>query len=121
MAGSIRNFQYTTDDGDVYLFRGDESNVEAVNAATANIQIANVNNPGIPRNIKPRCVFYANPARTRTIKVCASTVAVYNSAPATIDDPLNPGNDLALIRKTPEKVRLYPNFDTGLTDGDEPL
>lgn len=121
MAGSLRNFQYISDDGDVYLFRGDESNIEAINAATANIQIANVNAPGIPRNIKPRCLFYSNPERTRTLCGIASTVAVYNSPPNTIPDPFNAGSDLTLIRKQPEKMRMYPNFDTGLTDGDEPL
>jgi len=121
MAGSLRNFQYVSDDGDVYLFRGDESNVEAINQDSANIQTANINAPGVPRNIKPRCLFYSNDARTRTLCGIASTLAIYNSPPATIPDPITSGQDLSLIRKQPEKVRLFPNFDTGLTDGDEPL
>ena len=121
MAGSIRNFQYTDDAGNIYLFRADESNTEAVNSTTGNIASGNQNNPGIPRSIKPRRVYYANAARTRTISVVAVTLDIYNSPPGTIDDPIADSGTLTLVRKRPEVSRLFPNVDTGLTDGDTPL
>lgn len=120
MAGSIRNFQYTTDAGDVFLFKGDESNTEAVNGASANIAFGNENNYGIPKNITPRRVFYTSPDGFRTLSSIASTVAIYNSPPVTISDPFDT-QTLTLSRKTPERIRLYSNVDTGLTDGDTPL
>lgn len=122
MAGSLRNFQYVADDGLIFLFKGDESNVESVNVAAANIVAANGNRPGIPRNITPRKVFYGNAVNTRVLSIVASTQAIYLAPPATIPDTL-PGSTavLSLIRKSPERVRLYRNIDTGLTDGDAPL
>ncbi len=122
MAGSLRNFQYTADDGTIYLFKGDESNVEAINGTNANIIAGNASNPGIPKNIRPRRVFYGNAAGTRTISAIASTTAIYLNPPATIEDPLDGiADDLVLVRKRPETITLFPNFDTGLTDGDAPL
>ncbi len=122
MAGSLRNFQYTADDGTIYLFKGDESNVEAVNGTAADIGAGAANNSGIPKNIRPRRVFYGNATATRTISAIAATTAIYLNPPATIDDPIvGSADDLVLIRKRPETITLYPNFDTGLTDGDVPL
>ncbi len=121
MAGSLRNFQYTTDLGDVFLYRADESNTEAVNGTAANIVAGNLQNMGIPRNIIPRKVFYRGDDGNRTISVIAATVAIYNAPPTTIDDPIDGEESLTLVRKTPERMRMYPNVDTGLTDGDAPL
>lgn len=121
MAGSRRNFQYTSDSGAIYLFNADESNVEAVNGTSANIAAANLNNPGIPRNIKPRRVEYTSVDGARTLRIVAVTADIFNSPPATIGDPLADGGTLTLIRVTPERRRLYRNVDTGLTDGDSPL
>lgn len=120
MAGSIRNFQYTTDLGDIFLFRGDESNTETVNGTSANIAFGNENNYGIPKNITPRKLFYVSPDGFRVLSAIASTVAIYNSPPPTIPDPFD-AQTLTLSRKTPERIRLYFNVDTGLTDGDTPL
>lgn len=120
MAGSLRNFQYIADNGDIFLFRADESNTEAVNALVANIVAANANRPGIPRGFRMRTLTYGNATRTRSIRCYASTLAIYNAPPATIPDTLGSGN-LSLIRKNPERIRIYPNFDTGLDDGDAPL
>jgi hypothetical protein len=122
MAGSLRNFQYVADDGQIYLFKADESNVESVNLLVANIVTANANRPGIPRNVTPRRVYYSNADRTRTLGIIASTQAIYLAPPATIPDTLPSSTAvLSLSRKTPERVRLFSNIDTGLTDGDAPL
>jgi hypothetical protein len=120
MAGSLRNFQYTDDADNIYLYRADESNTEAVNGTAANIASGNENNPGVPRSIKPRRVYYANADRTRTISVVAATLDVYNAPPTTITDPIAGSGNLTLVRKRPEVSRLFPNVDTGLTDGDTP-
>jgi hypothetical protein len=121
MAGSLRNFQYVADDGQIYLFKGDESNTEAVNLLVANIVAANVNRPGIPKNIKPRRVYYSNADRTRILSAICSTTAIYLTPPATIPDTIAGTGTLSLVRKRPELVTIYPNFDTALTDGDAPL
>lgn len=121
MAGSRRNFQYTADDGAIYLFNADESNIEAVNGVTANIAAGNVNNPGIPRNIRPRRCDYTSVDGARTLRIIAATQAVFNAPPNTIGDPFAAGENLTLVRVTPERRRLYRNIDTGLQDGDSPL
>lgn len=121
MSGSRRNFQYVTDNGQIYLFNADESNVEQVNGTVANIGTSNVNQPGIPRGIRPRKAFYGNPGGTRTIGVICSTVAIYNNPPVSIDDLTAASETFVLIRKLPERAKVFPNFDTGLTDGDTPL
>ena len=121
MAGSLRNFQYTSDNDAVYLFRGDESNHEAVNGTAANIASGNENNPGIPKNITPRKVFYSSADGNRILSAIATTLAIYLAPPATITDPIEGTGTLTLIRKLPERIRLYANVDTGLTDGDSPL
>jgi hypothetical protein len=122
MAGSLRNFQYVADNAAIFLFKADESNTEAVNGTSANIVAANINNFGIPRNVRPRRVYYADAARQRILSAIASTITVYNTPPATIPDPFAGGGaTLTLIRKTPERITLYANIDTGLTDGDTPL
>lgn len=124
MAGSRRNFQYTDDLNAIYLFNADESNIEAVNGGSADIGAGNVSNPGIPRNIKPRRVYYATANRDRVLRIIAVTTAIYDAAPTTIPDPLQAndgdGNDLTLVQKVPETRRLFPNVDTGLDDGDNP-
>ena len=121
MAGSRRNFQYTDDLGAIYLFNADEGNIEAVNGTVADIEAANASNPGIPKNITPRRLTYSSPTRTRNLNIVAVTQAIYNNPPATITINL-PGDDnlLTLTAQSPERRRLYPNIDTGLTDGDNP-
>jgi hypothetical protein len=119
MAGSLRNFQYTTDLGEIFLFKGDESNIEAVNGTTANIDPALNGVYGIPRNIRPRQVSYSNSDGTRVLRIVAVTPGIYQNPPATISDPIDAG-DLTLIRKTPERITLYALVDSGLTDGDSP-
>ncbi len=122
MAGSLRNFQYVADDGQIYLFKGDESNTEGVNLLAANIVAANANRPGIPRSIKPRRVFYSSADKLRTLSAIAATTAIYLNPPATIPDQIAGGAAvLTLTRKTPERSRIFSNIDSGLTDGDAPL
>lgn len=121
MTGSRRNFQYTDDTGAVFLFNADEGNIEAVNGTAADIEAGNSTRPGLPRSVKPRRLTYSSPNRTRNLRIIAVTQAIYNNPPAQITINL-PGddNELTLTAQTPEKRKLFPNIDTGLTDGDNP-
>lgn len=124
MAGSIKWFVYTTDSGIDYAIKQDESNTEAVNAGTQDY-ISGLNiSPALPRNIKPRRVFYTNLARTRTISAVCLTQTIYNGVVAgnipTIPDPLGVASaTLGLIRAQGERIQLPVPLDTGLTDGDD--
>lgn len=124
MAGSIKWFVYTTDAGDDYAIRLDESNTKAVNGGTQDFTTGLATKDALPRNIKPRTIFYTNQARTRTIKCVALTQTIYNGAigggVTTISDPIAGGAaTLGLIRARGEQINLPVPFDTGLIDGDE--
>lgn len=121
MAGSKKWVVYTSDLGTDFAINLDESNTEAVNGSVQDfvdgLAIANA----VPRNIKPRELFYSNAARTRVIRCVALTQTIYNGVitggVATIPDPLS-GGTLSLVRANGERIRLPFALDTGLTDGD---
>lgn len=125
MAGSIKAFVYVDDAGASYGIRLDESNTEAVNGADGDLDQANTSTIGLPRNIKPRELFYASPNRNRTIRCVVLTQATYGDIVSgtnsqTIPDPIQPGEPaLQLLRANGEKRQILFGFDTGLTDGDE--
>jgi len=123
MAGSIKWFVYTTDAGDDFAIKLDESNTEAVNGSTQDFTagLALVN--ALPRNIKPREIFYTNTTRTRRIRCVALTQAIYTGAITggvnSITDPIAGGSaQLGLIAARGEQITLPVPFDTGLDDGD---
>lgn len=123
MAGSRKWFVYEDDLNQVFAINLDESNTEAVNSTSGDFEGGNLPN-AVPRNIKPREVFYTNPARTRTIKCICLTQTIYNGVVQggvpTIPDPITPsGPALGLIRANGERRRLPIPLDTGLTDGDD--
>lgn len=125
MAGSIKWFVYTTDAGKDYAIRLDESNTEAVNGSTQDFVSGLSVIDAVPRNIKPRAVFYTNTERTRRIKCVCLTQTIYNGiadgtgAVPTIPDPIAGGTaTLGLIQTQGEVVKFPVPFDTGLTDGD---
>lgn len=124
MAGSIKAFVYTDDPGNDYGIKLDESNTEAVNGGTQDYVIGLSIVNGLPRNIKPRELFYTNQQRTRTIRCVALTQAIYQAviegtAGQTIPDPIDPANPaLGLIRANGERRKLFVPADSGLVDGD---
>ncbi len=124
MAGSRKNFVYTDDSGATYWLNLDESNTEAVNGNSFGYPASGGPVDALPRNIKPRRVFYVNPARTRTISCIVMTQAAYttivSSPGATITDPLNSPNLLLLARAQGERIRIPISADTGQDDGDQP-
>lgn len=121
MAGSRKWFEYTTNAGGVFGINIDESNSEAVNAAGDYGAASTVQN-ALPRNISPRAGIYQSADGNRTIRCFVLTAAAYNTLLAdfpTIDDPLNTGNTLTLVRLEPETFTILPiAVDTGLNDGD---
>lgn len=120
MAGSLKWFVYTTDAGEDFAIKLDESNTEAVNGGTQDYVTALSIIYAIPRNLKPRYALYVNADETRQIKCVALTSTIYNglaAATPTITDPIG-GGTLTLKRIRPEIISLPFAADTGLTDGD---
>lgn len=120
MAGSLKWFPYTDDNGSIWALFADESNVEAINGAldyTGTPPLVDA----VPRNIQVRSAFYGTTDGLRTIKIPVLTPALYTALPATtptIDDPITDGITLVLLRIRPEVRRLPIPNDTGLQDGD---
>lgn len=123
MAGSRKWFIYTDDAGVDYAINLDESNTEALNASE-NPYTSTGTKAALPRNIKPREIFYSNAARTRTIRCVALTQTIYAAAitgsVGTITDPIAGTGTLALSRANGERRRIPTPLDTGLDDGDQP-
>jgi hypothetical protein len=123
MAGSLKWFVYTTDDGTDFAIRLDESNTEAVNGATQDYVAGTNFRFSIPRNLRPRTAVFRSPDGVRTIRCVALTQAIYNGIPAnvtSITDPLPPGNTLGLVQIIPERISPLPFAnDTGIDDGDD--
>lgn len=122
MAGSKKNFLYTSDSGAEYIVSLDKSNTRQINGTSGIID--GTNNPGIsvPRNIRVREVFYINASGTRTIRAVPLTPAIYSAllTPpfATFPDPIDStGAALTLARASGEKRSIPRITDTGQTDG----
>lgn len=121
MAGSLKWFIYTTDAGETFALKGDESNIEAVMGTAGDYLATTTVQNALPKNVKVRRAFYSNGDRSRTISIPVLTQAAYNTIVAdhpTITDPIAGSGSLTLIRKTPEMISLPFNVDTGLNDGD---
>jgi len=120
MAGSIKWFVYTTDNGTDFAISADESNVEAVAGGTQDYVTGLTVRFAIPRNLTPRYAYYSDPTGSRTIRVPILTQALYNgilTGAPTISDPIG-ALTLNLVRIQPEKIKLPRADDTGLNDGD---
>jgi len=121
MAGSIKWFEYTTNDSDVFAIKMDESNGEAVGntdySATSTAIFA------LPRNIKPRMARYvsADTNYSRSIPVTSNTASA-GTLPATISAQVAGSATpvtLTLASFTGEQFTAIPRAeDTGLDDGD---
>lgn len=121
MAGSLKWFEYTDDEGSTWAVQMDESNGEAIGntdyteTSTAKMQL--------PRNCKPRYARYVDAVGNiaRNIIVTAANAST-GSLPATIEviDALGATVTLILKQFVGERMTKIPAAaDTGLTDGDD--
>jgi hypothetical protein len=118
----MKYFVYTDDRSRDYALHLDESNTEAINGSAQDFVDGLALVDQLPRNVKPREIFYSNADGTRVIRVVALTQAIYSGVIAggvpTIADPLTPNQTLALVRANGERLRIPYARDTGLDDGD---
>lgn len=118
MAGSIKNFKYTTDSGDVFAVSMDESNGEALSNPDFGPLDEGVIGYKLPRNVQPRRATYRTPngLESARIIVCSNTATV---ATLPSEVTLSSGSLARLTQFEGEVVRPVPQaVDTGLTDGD---
>ncbi len=121
MAGSIKWFEYTTDDGDAFAIKMDESNGEAVGNADYTALSTAVF--ALPRNVKARMARYvsADTLYTRLIPV-TDAAASAGTLPATITAEVSGSATpvtLTLATFIGERFTALPRAeDTGLLDGD---
>ena len=118
MAGSLKWFKYTTNDGDTFGVFMDESNGEAVGNADFGPADAGVVTYALPRNVQPRRASYRTSDGTQAVNVIVtSPTATVGTLPSTIT--LFSGATAGLTQFTGEIYRPIPiDVDTGLTDGD---
>lgn len=120
MAGSIKTFEYTTNGGDVFAIRMDESNGEAVgnqdytDASTAQFFL--------PRNIEARYATYGSSDALYTKRIVLTDPAASTATlPATISVQDGNGGSvtLSLTSITGERAKVIPRpEDTAILDGD---
>lgn len=121
MAGSIKWFVYTTDEGDDFALKADESNTEAVNGSVQDFP--NGTPPtlySLPGNVQPRHFIYRSVDGKVTRKVYALTAAIFaggDNAVASFPDPVS-GQTVNLQRKVGEIIAYPFGPDTGLEDAD---
>lgn len=120
MAGSLKFFKYTADDGTTFAVARDESNIEAINAGIGGI-ITPAEKYKLPSNVKARTAVYANIAGTVRREITVLTQATFAALDATspIVDQVS-GDNLFLKLKKGERLTLPNLADTGLNDGDAP-
>lgn len=129
MVGSLKYFVYTTDDGEEFAIRRDESNIEGSMTLAGNPEEQGDYTPlslpiyELPPNVKPRkVVFSSADGRVRREIVCLD-VDTYDGITTTdtISQPTEGDGTLTLrlARKVGEVIRVPRSDDTGLTDGDQ--
>ena len=119
MAGSLKWFKYTTDDGDNFGVLMDESNGEAVGNADFVVGDYLTVKYAIPRNIEPRYALYRTQDGRQTAKIIVTNPA---ASLANVPEQIllyDGTTNATLTRLVGEVVSPIPvHLDTGLNDGD---
>lgn len=118
MAGSLKFFTYTADDGETFALFRDESNIEAANSGGA-ILITTAVKYKVPSNLRPRtAVFVDLTGRIRRdVVILNPTAYAALTQASTIVDQVS-GETLRLKKLKGEEVTLPTLNDTALNDGD---
>lgn len=119
MAGSLKWFDYDTDNGANFAIFMDESNGEAM--PNRNYTADSVASFKLPGNVEARYARYSSPDNRYAREVVCSTPAILLAAPGTLT--VRDGNGgtvvLQLRARIGEIIRRIPTpVDTGVTDGD---
>jgi len=120
MAGSLKYFVYTTDLGNDFAIKLDESNTEAVNAGTQDYPDTGVSiQYEVPRNVTPRTLVFRSLDNRITRKVVALTQTIFAAVGggSNFVDPVS-GVTVYLTLKEGERLTIPKGQDTGLNDGD---
>lgn len=121
MAGSIKWFEYETDDGGQYAVSMDESNGEAV--SNIDYSATSTATMKLPRNVQPRQARYvsADGLYSRTI-IVGTAGSSLSTLPATISGEISGSATpvtLSITSFTGERFTAIPRAaDTALLDGD---
>lgn len=116
MSGSVRYFNYVSDNGQTYAILADRSNVAAVNASGAGAP-GSLPTITVPRNIRPRYALFADSTGQIRRKVPILTPA--DVAALTATTSFVPTGETATVTITAirgEKVNLPKLADTGRTN-----
>jgi hypothetical protein len=115
MSGSMRYFNYVSDNGGTYAIFADKSNVLAVNPSGASV--GSLPAIKLPRNITPRYALFSSTDGTIRRKVALLTPA--DVAALTGNLSFTPGGETATVTITAirgEKVNIPKLADTGRTN-----
>lgn len=118
MAGSLKYFTYTSDDGQDWALLADESNIETVND-TAVQPIVPTAQYKIPKNLAPRKAVYQSAdglVRREVTVLTAARLAALDGTFSYTDQ--TSGLNVFLKTKIGERIMLPTLSDTGLNDGD---
>lgn len=126
MAGSLKNFVYTSDNGVRYAVRRDESNAELEDFGFEDLTPADDGIQGLPRNITPRFVNVLNSVTgaTRRLEVGNPDAERFISGGiillALIANVAGAGGlfPFSITSAIGEVVRLFSAADSGLVDDD---
>lgn len=124
--GSMRDFPYTDDDGVVHAIKGDESNIEMVNAGADGLTVPS----GIrrlPPDIKKRYIALRSAdGTTKQIPILTRALfaAILNGqsfAAGAVGEENAAGTSYVVTRRRPETyAREAYSLDSGKVDGDNP-
>lgn len=124
--GSMRDFPYTDDDGQVWALKLDESNVEMVNPTADGLTVP-AGTKRLPPDIKRRYIVLRDATLgTKTIPILkrADFILITNGqafATPTVGDEQAAGTSFVVTRRRPETyTREAFSLDSGKVDGDNP-
>lgn len=118
MAGSIRGFRYTADDGTTWALLGDESNIESVNSGVGGI-LTPAEKYKVPKNLTPRKAVYTSTdglVRREIVVLTPATFAALTATDTIVDQVSGLTLNLKLTKG--ERVALVSLSDTAILDGD---